>query len=267
MTSGAMDRFRVLELSRELDDAVDRLWAAGNLPLVLRLLLEDCRRLIDSQRASPQTDAEAEAVTLLDELCREASVLGTPELERELSPPHRELLTRLASGRRRCIRRLRASHPRSRRVRRLALVAAGLVLSGLVFLLFRNAPTAQASDTYSGDFPASQAIDGLSKTEWLLPQRQTGWLELAFTRPRTVREVRLHNAQNSHFLDRATKSFKVEAYSRSRVVATARGEFPPIEAKAGSVTVELAARDVTHVRITVESFYGNGGGLAEVSVH
>lgn len=264
MTSQSMDRFRVLELSREVDEAVDQLWAAGNLSLVLRLLLEDCRRLIDSQRSSPETDAEA--VTLLDELCREGSVLGTPELERELSPPHRELLTRLASGRRRCIRRLRASDPRSRRARRLALVAAGLVLSALVFLLFRNAPTALASGTYSDDFPASQAIDGLSKTEWLLPQGHAGWLELAFNRPRNVREVRLHNAQNGHFLDRATKSFKVEAYSRSRVVATARGEFPPIEAHAGSVTVELAARDVTHVRITVDSFYGNGGGLAEVNV-
>lgn len=264
MTSQPLEHLRVLELSREVDKAVDQLWAAGNLPLVLRLLLEDCRRIIGSLRSLP--DPDPTELASLDDLCREGSALGTPELERELSPSHRELLARLASGRRRGIRRLRASNPRARRARLLVLAVALPAFASLVFLLLRNVPTAQASATYSSDFPASQAIDGLSKTEWLLPQQQTGWLELTFARPRSVRAVRLRNAENTYFRDRATKAFKVEAYSGASVVATARGQFPPIEANAGPLTVSLSAREVTHLRITVESFYGNGGGIAEVKV-
>ncbi len=261
MTPEALDRHRVLELSREVDDAVERLWAAGKVGVVLRLLLEDCERLLESLRASQNVDASE-----LDELCRQGSALGTPMLERDITPAHRELLGRLASGRRRSIARLRDAGARRRRLLWLALVVASSLLAGTAFALFRNVSTARASGAYSSDYPAKQAIDGLVKTDWLLPHQQTGWLELSFARPRDVQALVLRNATNGHYRDRAAKAVKVEAYSRAKLVAAGKVEFLPIESNQGPVTVKLDARDVTHVRINVESFYGSGGGLAEIDV-
>ncbi len=259
MTSDPIERRRVLELSQEVDASVDQLWAAGKVSVVLRLLMEDCQRLLGNLRS----DAEASE---LRELCSEGSSLGTPQLDRDVTPAHRELLGRLASGRRRTLRLLRDAGARKRRLTWLSLVIALPVLGALSFALFRNATTARASGIYSSDFVASQAVDGLNKTEWILPQQQTGWLELSFARPREVRALVLRNSTNGHYRDRATKALKVEAYSRGQLVATGKGEFPPIDDDAGPITVNLAARDVTHVRVTVESFYGSGGGLAEVRV-
>jgi hypothetical protein len=261
MMPDVLERHRVLELSREVDGAVDQLWAAGKVSVVFRLLLEDCERLLGSLRASESSDANE-----LDELCRQGSALGTPQLDRDFTPAHRELLGRLASGRRRSIARLRGAGARKRRLRRLALVVALPLLAVTAFALFRNVSTARASGTYSGDYPARQAIDGLSKTEWLLPHQQTGWLELTFARPRDVRALELRNATNGYYRDRAAKLVKVEAYARTKLVAAGKIDFLPIESNQGPVTVKLDARDVTHVRVTVESFYGGGGGLAEIEV-
>lgn len=261
MTLDALERHRVLELSREVDDAVDRLWSAGKLSVVLRLLLEDCQRLLGSLRASNGAD-----VSELTELCLEGSTLGVPQLDRELTPAHRELLARLASGRRRSLAQLNDGGARRRRRRLLALVLGTATLAAVAFALFRNVQSARASGTYSSDFLAAQAIDGLSKTEWLLPHQQTGWLEVAFARPRDVEALVLHNAMNGHYRDRAAKLVKVEAYSGTQLLATAQVEFPAIDADKGPLTVDLAARNVTHVRIAIESFYGSGGGLAEVTV-
>jgi hypothetical protein len=260
MMAPSLERQRVLELAREVDAAVDQLWAAGRLSFVWHLLLEDCQRLLANLRESGADSNELEA------LCREGSSLGRPQLERDLTALHRELLERLAVGRRRSIAQLRHAGARRRRQR---LAALGLLASLVVvaaFALLRNVPTVQASSTYSSDFPASQAIDGLRKTEWLLPQQSAGWLELSFARPRAVRSVVLLNAMNGSYRDRAAKSLKLEAYSRAVLVASAKAEFPAIEHDKRSLAIDLVARDVTHVRITVTSFYGNGGGLAEVTV-
>ncbi len=259
MTPGFVERHRALELAGEVDAAVEPLWAAGRVTVVLRLLLEDGRRLQGSAQASL---AGAE----LDELCRLGTLLGAPELEREFTPAHRDLLGRLVLSRRRALAQLRDDATRRRRLRAIMLLASATVLGVAAFLLLRNVPTARASAIYSSDFPARQALDGLSTTDWLLPQQQTGWLELTFARPRTVRALVLRNAVNGHYRDRATRAFKVEAFFQTRAVASVTGEFPPIEAGPGPLTVKLDASSVTHVRISVESFYGSGGGLAEVAV-
>jgi hypothetical protein len=109
-------------------------------------------------------------------------------------------------------------------------------------------------------------VDGLTKTEWLLPDKQTGFLELVFSRPRVIESVRLRNASNSPFSDRATKAFKIEAFANTRLIATAQGEFPSIAKDKGPISIPLAGRDITHLRITINSFYGLGAGLAEVQV-
>jgi len=265
MSEQALERWRALELARQVDEAVDPLWAAGKIAIVLRLLLEDCSRLVGMRAASALP--QAPELVCLEELCRGTLALGTPNLERELTPAHHQLLADLVSARTWYLRRLRRAEPGPRWRRRLALAAAAAVLIAVSFGLWaRNAPLLRASGVYSGDFPASQATDGLSRTEWLLPEKQPGWLELSYRRPRTLRTVLLRNSENSYFHDRATKSFRIRAFSRGRLVASAKGELPPIEANRGWLNVPLVARDVTELRIDVDSFYGLGGGLAEVDV-
>jgi hypothetical protein len=264
MTREALERGRVLELAQEVGEAIDQLWAAGKVTVVLRLLLEDCERLLHALRAvHGAADSE---VALLEALCQTGRSLGTPVLERELGPAHRELLGRLAAGRRRCVARLRGLRTRFKRLRRLAVFALASFVVVVAFLLFRDVPTVRASAVYSGDFRAGQALDGLTKTEWLLPDKQSGWLELTFSRPRAVESLRLSNASNSPYDDRGTKGFKIEAFAGTRLAATATGRFLPVAEHEGPLTIPLAARDVTHVRITLESFYGLGAGLAEVQV-
>jgi hypothetical protein len=266
MTTETLERHRVLELSRQVDEAADQLWATGQLTLVLRLLCEDAQRLVNVLRDSDRV--EPADVSSLERLCQRGVDLGLPQLEQDLTPAHRELLGRLASCRRRCVRNLLAADSGTQRLRRrLAVVLALGALGVAAYLMFRNLSVASASGVYSSDFPASQAIDGLQTTEWLLPHQQSGWLEIAFTRPRDMSKVRLLNAVNSHYRDRASKTVKVEAYRRTQLVATARAEFPAIDGKQREpVSVGLSAADVTHLRITIESFHGGGGGLAEVEV-
>lgn len=262
MSSEILERSRALELAREVDTAVDQLWAAGSAALVLRLLLEDCQRLLRAWHSS--SEAEGGALLQLDTLCQSATSLGTPGLERELGPAHLELLEQLASTRRRCVVQLQGSSVRAKR-RRRAAAAALLATVGVVgFFLFRNTATAQVSSSYGSDFPAQNVLDGLKKTEWLLPDGQTGWLELTFSRPRSVKVVRLTNSLNGQYHDRATKAFKLEAFTGARVVATAHGAFPPIAETQPTLSVPLVARDVTHIRVTIESYYRSGAGLAEV---
>jgi hypothetical protein len=85
-------------------------------------------------------------------------------------------------------------------------------------------------------------------------------------RARAVRALRLKNAVNGYHLDRAAKAFVVEAYADGRLVATARGEFPPPALDQPFQRIDLVATGVTHVRIDISSFHGSGGGLGEVEV-
>lgn len=262
MNAASPDRLRVVELSLQVDEAVAVLWAAGNVPMVWRLLLEDCERLCVA--GVMPADASTE-LQLLQELCEHGAALYPPS--EPPSPAHRDLLDRIAAARRRLVARLQGRTARANRVRRWLLLGILPLLLGVVaFLLFRNTVSARASATYSSDYPVSQATDGLSHTDWLLPSQQAGWLELSFARPRAVQRVVLRNSSNGFYGDRATKAVRVEAYSGDRVVVSARGEFPPLGDQRPLLTLPLSASEVTHVRISIESYYGNGGGLAEVNV-
>ena len=262
MSQATLEHARTLELAQEVDRAVDQLWAAGNVALVLRLLLEDCERLLGALRHLPAAGKE---LTALEALCSEGAALGSPLLPREVTPAHRDFMQRLASRRRAAVARLRGRTFGLRQ--RWALAAAVAVVAvATALLLTRNQPAARASVSYSSVFPARNVVDGVTNTEWLLPDGKSGWLEVVFPRPRQVESVRVFNSHNRPYLDRAAKTVKLEAFAKERLVASASREFPAIAEESEPLTVPLSAREVTHVRITVESFYGLGGGLAEVEV-
>jgi hypothetical protein len=166
---------------------------------------------------------------------------------------------------------VRRLDPRVRRQQMRARVglAAGLALVFMAVFLWRlwGRPVASASAVYSIHHPAANAIDGLMATEWLLPNATTGWLQINFSSPRTIHSVRLMNAHNIHFQDRASEKVRVIAYRGHQPVASAEGRFAAIVAGPSPLNLILRADSVTHIRIDVLSFFKSGGGLAEVEVH
>lgn len=129
------------------------------------------------------------------------------------------------------------------------------------------AVSARASGVYA-DLPgygATRAIDGDPETSWLLPDDSAGSIAVRFATPRRVERVRLSNARNGVYDDRASHAYVLEAWSGGRVVATERGSF---EWAARSEPHEhvLGLDGVDRVRVHVESWHRRGGGLAEIEV-
>ncbi|MCA9594395.1 MAG: hypothetical protein KC776_13820 [Myxococcales bacterium] len=160
--------------------------------------------------------------------------------------------------------------------------APALLLAILVVLLgYRRALAAaapkpsrwQARATASASVEArlndwyepARAIDGNPKSEWLLPDGRAGWLDLELDPPRHVNGVTLLDARNRPYANRQSRGIRVDLLRGGKVVRSTTLELEH-EDSPRWVDVSLAADDVEHVRITVESWYRKGGGLAEVEV-
>jgi hypothetical protein len=160
---------------------------------------------------------------------------------------------------------LRPAHLRRRR-RLLARVALGASVLLVLVLGYRlwGRVRVRASDAYSPSAPASYAVDGLDNTEWLLPDRALGWIDVYLPRSRHIRRVQVLNGHNRAYLDRATQRFRVTAYADDHPLATAEGEFARIKPGRSEVTVKLDARGATRLRLEVLSFFGTGAAIAEI---
>jgi hypothetical protein len=128
-------------------------------------------------------------------------------------------------------------------------------------------PVVSASGVYSTDHTAANAFDGLDATEWLLPDRQVGWLDIRFASSRKLRRVRLLNSHNIYFMDRAAERVKVTAYGKRGPIATAQGRFAKINGKRSPLDLSLSADAAVRIRVEVLSYFGSGGGLAEVELY
>jgi hypothetical protein len=163
----------------------------------------------------------------------------------------------------------RLTPPRARRRARLrAGVTAGALALIVVVVAVRiwTRPLVRASGLFAPETPAAYAVDGIESTEWLLPDRAPGWLEITFRWPRRVSGVRLLNSHNRHYLDRGAQRVRVTAFSNAGAVASAEGSFRPVTPDRSALDLPLAAQGVTHVRVEILSFFGRGGGLAEVEI-
>jgi hypothetical protein len=151
-------------------------------------------------------------------------------------------------------------------VRRLAVagVATLAMIAALVALWIR--PRIDASATFSPEQPPSNAFDGVDSTEWLLPDGVPGWVELKFRSPRSIRNVRVANVHNRYYMDRASERVRVTAYAGQAVVGTAERRFKGIVEQRSTQDFKLEASGVTRLRVEVLSFFGRGGGFAEIDL-
>jgi hypothetical protein len=155
-----------------------------------------------------------------------------------------------------------------KRARRRAAIALGV--GALVVLAFLGRlwgrPRVMASTTFSPEYPVSLAVDGIDSTEWLLPDGALGWLQIAFRSPRRIESVRVTNAHNRTYLDRGAKQVKLTAFSEQGPVGSAEGRFERVTSERSELDIPLRAERVTYLRVEVLSYFGLGGGLAEVEV-
>lgn len=149
-----------------------------------------------------------------------------------------------------------------------AAVAAVLVLVALVLALWpAPAITARASGVYADlpGFGPAMAIDGDPETSWLLPNDEAGSMVVVFREPRHVSLVRVRSTTNAPWDDRGTRDYVVELARGTEILATASGDFT----WAGRTTPNthaLEADGVDRVRVRIETWHREGGGLAELEI-
>lgn len=195
-----------------------------------------------------------------------------PRLDRDVTSAEGELFQALITARRHIDRVLapasmtpkQLSWTRASRIGFTGFIAALAVVGLYVLLKPATGVEATASGHYNPDFVADKVIDGNEGSEWLLPDRQAGWLELRITPPEAIETLRLKNSHNRHYNDRATREYTIEVYSNGQVARTIEGEFPTLSPRPDWVEHAVGVEDVERVRINVRSWHRNGGGLAEI---
>ncbi|HEY5373475.1 MAG TPA: hypothetical protein VIK01_07295 [Polyangiaceae bacterium] len=208
-------------------------------------------RRIDRLRAAARADEPASSIGLAH----------TPAPDFDWIWAEVERLTRFSTS--------KALTPRARtrrRWRRSLLVAALGFLALLICYRLWGRPRAQASAIHSEPYPANNAVDGLEATEWLLPDRTSGWVDVMLPAARTVHRVRLVNAHNVFNADRATRAVHVTAFSRRGPAVSVDGAFAAFSENRSLLELPLEAHDVTRIRVEVLSYFKLGGGLAEVEI-
>ncbi|HEY3253105.1 MAG TPA: hypothetical protein VGJ91_04120 [Polyangiaceae bacterium] len=159
--------------------------------------------------------------------------------------------------------------PRARSLRRFRRGSFSLASVALVLLtcyLLWGRSRAQASAIHSDAFAVKNVVDGLEATEWLLPDGTLGWVDVIPPRARTVHGIRLFNAHNTFYADRATRAVHVTAFTERGPGPSVDGAFAAFSESRSVLDLPLEASDVTRIRVEIVSYFKSGGGLAEIEI-
>ncbi len=166
-----------------------------------------------------------------------------------------------------------ALSPKEVKIKRLGrwatLVTTLVLVAGAAFLMLRTpheaVATASAYFANAAEYAPDKAIDDEEHTEWLLPDGQTGWLEVRLSPPRSIQRFRIRNGHNRHFQDRAVKEYSIELFdSDGSSIGSADGEFERFAPDGEWAELDLGGGDVRRIRFTVKSFHRTGAALAEI---
>ena len=144
--------------------------------------------------------------------------------------------------------------------------AIGAVLLVTFVMRRKSTISAEASGSYSPTFFPSKAVDGDPASEWLLPDRTAGWIDLELSPPRPVRVVRMINARNVPYNDRATGQFRVESFFKGTSLFGVDGAFSGFDPNPITREVTLDGQTVDHIKIFIKSWHEGGAGFAEITI-
>ncbi len=255
-------------VARRRREAAEALWLAGFPAEALRLageaveLARDARRDAGLDEGPPPDDAAL------------ASGAALPSLDADVRPAHEErfraLIERqIALADERPELELDAKQIARLRVSRIVTVACATLLGLSATIYFVRGPRslhATASGSYSTAFEAANAVDGNDTTDWLLPDRAAGSIDVEVRPRRKLTAVKLMNARNKPYADRATKEFHVDLLDGGKVVKSFDGQFDGYSADPVWRTLAVGGLRVDTVRVEVRTWFLTGGGLAEIQV-
>jgi hypothetical protein len=122
-----------------------------------------------------------------------------------------------------------------------------------------------AESELNADYAPDKAVDGQPFSEWHSEPPSGGWLDVFFGDGRRARQVRVLNAKNPGFWDRATRDYQITRVLSDGRVLSEVGRFPGPDKKPQWIAVPTEGRLVC-VRFWVLSQYGLSGGVAELQV-
>lgn len=163
------------------------------------------------------------------------------------------------------------SLPERRRWRTRALLfSLGLAAIALSAYLVRPGPeveaVASASYSTTPTHGARSVLDDDPATNWLLPDRSEGWVELRFAHPRTVSRVEITNGHNPPYEDRAARAIEVVLLGEGGSILASASHELAFSSAPSPERVEVSAEGVRRVRVFVRTFHRSGGALDAIRV-
>ncbi|MEM9195819.1 MAG: hypothetical protein AAGF12_42025 [Myxococcota bacterium] len=219
------------------------------------------RRLVGAKAAEAWTVAQREL----------AQRPRLPLFEREIGREQVKLYRRVVRARRvldQVAGPKSLSRPRlwGRRVLRVGTVVVAVAAIAFYFLRPLPPVAVSASAQFDQRYPPENLIDGSFEAlthEWLLPWQSPGWVELRFGGEKRLSVFRLKNACHPPHHSLGSKAIRVEFFQGSERIAIRTGQFGAPNITSPWLEFVDVEAPVDRIRIHVDSFYGNGGGLAE----
>jgi hypothetical protein len=284
-------RARLLRRARQKRDAAEALWSVSQTAEALRLATESLELFLAMARESTPTSegapkdvaavlaalgASPKVAARIGAAAASLDAVALPVLDGDVTTEHLGLYRDLADALDLLDAHL-APHAllprdiRSLRLTRIGGVALFVALAFGVVAFWLTRPeriAATASAFYANDpqFGPEKVVDGLPETEWLLPDRTPGHVELRLPSARTVTAVRLLNGHNRQFNDRAVREYTVELHAGPRLVASKEGEFAEFQEAPTWTDVPVRGDAVDRVRVVVRSWHRMGSALAEIEL-
>jgi len=196
-----------------------------------------------------------------------------PEWDEDMSSKEGELFQKLVTSRRHVDAAIAPGLTSSRdrawsRFARVGGVIAVLLAVSIGSYLGLRTPegvNVTASGQWAADFGGPEgAIDGNPNTEWQLPSRAVGWLEITIEPPTRVERIRLLNGHNRQYNDRAVRQANIEVFSDGELARTIEQTWEAVEPRPEWVEHEVGLDEVNKIRVDVRSFHLHGGALAEI---
>lgn len=259
-----------LVLAEQKREAAEVLWLSGDPAEAFKLAREAFLLAFDA--SEPARAETPESIVATKSTLEDTKV---PDLDVDVTDAHRKLFEVLLRDHDSLVRgaeplALDKSAIARKRVQRIALGALGLVaFVALVWFLVHTPKTirAEASAAYADRFPAEAAVDGRNETEWLLPDHATGWIDFWIGPPRRIKTLKVLNAHNAPYNDRATKEWHVDVFVKGGQLAKSiDGAFAEFSAEPAWVSIPIDVDGVERIRFEVRGSHMAGGGLAEVQV-
>ncbi|GMV39898.1 MAG: hypothetical protein AMXMBFR64_16140 [Myxococcales bacterium] len=161
-------------------------------------------------------------------------------------------------------------------------VTGGMIVGGAIHVGSWPGPSttnvalgrkATANKTYSGSYPASQAVDGRPEsgagTYWLAPNgAKDAHVTVDLGAPHVVDRIRVINTRNGSFNDRSTKDYRLgismDGVTFTVVASGTLADDDWTTWVTSTLAPPLVAR---HVRFYADTYFGSGAGLGELEVY